>query len=484
MKSDFWQGLSKVSWALLLVSLPFTSFPALSNLFGGTSVAPLSALFLVILLGVFLLPYLATQRSVPRQSLPLFGFVVVALVASALANFLPIPSFRDTALWKNALEGLITLFTGVVFYLVTTLIIQDSKQLKSAFVWINLGGIIILIACLFQAVAWQINQQYPKAMLDIQSFLTSSGLLYKNRVTGLAFEPSWLAHQLNTLYIPIWLGFSIKGFSAYKKKLFGKISIENILLVLGIVTLFLSYSRIGWLTTIFMAAYIVFRSANTRMNRWLAKKYPATNASTSKSKNIRFLAKLAMWLLLFLSLVLLILLVGVILARIDPRMGDLFDIERYRNYGFLGWASQLSFAERVIYWISGFQVFLKYPWFGVGLGGSGFFFPEVVPEFGYKLPEVIKYINVLTTIPNAKNLWVRLLSETGIAGFIFFISWIFTQWKDASFLDKHGQTSFEKTMGYVGKLFILALVIEGFSVDSFGLPYYWIAMGLITATRR
>ena len=37
-------------------------------------------------------------------------------------------------------------------------------------------------------------------------------------------------------------------------------------------------------------------------------------------------------------------------------------------------------------------------------------------------------------------------------------------------------------MGLVGKLIVLAMIIEGFSLDTFGLPYYWIALGLIAAS--
>jgi hypothetical protein len=36
-------------------------------------------------------------------------------------------------------------------------------------------------------------------------------------------------------------------------------------------------------------------------------------------------------------------------------------------------------------------------------------------------------------------------------------------------------------MALMGKLVILALVFEGFSVDSFALPYLWFALGLVTA---
>jgi hypothetical protein len=42
----------------------------------------------------------------------------------------------------------------------------------------------------------------------------------------------------------------------------------------------------------------------------------------------------------------------------------------------------------------------------------------------------------------------------------------------------------ERALGFTGKLFILALIMEGFSMDTFGLPYYWIALGIVVAARR
>jgi O-antigen ligase len=181
---------------------------------------------------------------------------------------------------------------------------------------------------------------------------------------------------------------------------------------------------------------------------------------------------------------LIILLLGVFFSRIDPRMKYLFDLERYRKFGVLGWASKLSFAERIIYWITAFRVFLLRPFFGVGLGGSGFFFARLTPEFGYSLPEVVRYLFSENVIPNAKNLWIRLLAETGIVGFSLFCAWLFSHWHTAQRIEKQGQHKETRTYGLVGKLFIIAILMEGFSMDSFGLPYIWIAAGLIITFLR
>ena len=90
----------------------------------------------------------------------------------------------------------------------------------------------------------------------------------------------------------------------------------------------------------------------------------------------------------------------------------------------------------------------------------------------------------LNSVPNTKSLWVRLLAETGILGFAFYTSWVYLHWREAVRLERSGLSEMERALGFTGKLFIIALIMEGFSMDTFGLPYYWIALGIVVAARR
>lgn len=79
MKTNPGWHLKNICWALLLVALPFTSFPILASLLGGTAVAPLSALFLFVLMLAAYLPDVLKHRSIPRQALPLILFLLAAI---------------------------------------------------------------------------------------------------------------------------------------------------------------------------------------------------------------------------------------------------------------------------------------------------------------------------------------------------------------------------------------------------------------------
>ena len=83
-------------------------------------------------------------------------------------------------------------------------------------------------------------------------------------------------------------------------------------------------------------------------------------------------------------------------------------------------------------------------------------------------------------LPNVKSLWSRLLAETGMVGFALFMSWLVGLFASASRLLKSASAE-KRRIGLAGHLALVAFIIEGFSVDSFALPYYWLIFGLLTA---
>jgi hypothetical protein len=87
---------------------------------------------------------------------------------------------------------------------------------------------------------------------------------------------------------------------------------------------------------------------------------------------------------------------------------------------------------------------------------------------------------VAAFLPNVKSIWVRLLAETGIAGFSLFATWLYVLWL-ANRLLRRQQSSLLRAIGWMGALAVVAFLVEGFSVDSLALPYIWVSLGLVTA---
>ena len=71
--------------------------------------------------------------------------------------------------------------------------------------------------------------------------------------------------------------------------------------------------------------------------------------------------------------------------------------------------------------------FEEYPLTGVGLGASGFYIYQNLPDWALTtVPEIARQLNPENRLyPNPKNLYVRLLAETGLIGFFLFLAFQF-----------------------------------------------------------
>lgn len=472
-------SLSFKIWKILLILLPISSFTWLSSLLGGTNVAPLSLIPMGILLLFSFLPFfIKSGFKLPYHLKPLLVFFLIGLLSTLLIPLRDVPSFQDFSLKKEIFDAIVTLGVGVGFYLVTIYIVNDEEKLRTSIYWISLAGIIVMAVSFLQVGIWMFFNRYPNSFYAINYFFSSSGKLFEHRAHGLTFEPSWLAHQLNILFIPLWLGLSITGVSVFKKKFIKKIQVEKVLLVLSLLTLFITYSRIGWLTTIFVIAFIVLKKLNAWVGKISRTEKDGKFFSTRKQKSLRLL----IWIGLILALFVVLILAGIVMTKLEPRMAGFFNFQRLKEKGVLDWASKLSIAERIMYWLAFYGVFQLFPLLGAGFGVPGFFFLKTVPDYGSELLDINALILKKTLLPNAKNLWMRLLAETGIIGFSFFVSWLVLHWRDANQLEKEGSSTLLKSMGFIGKLVVIAFIFEGISLDTFALPYYWIALGLVAAS--
>ena len=173
------------------------------------------------------------------------------------------------------------------------------------------------------------------------------------------------------------------------------------------------------------------------------------------------------------------------LSHVDARLARFFmpqsltqwDAIIQSPYSFFNY---LAFAERYVYWVGGWNIFNNHPILGVGLGNAGFFFQQQLPSYGWSLPEVMDAYYRTAELPNIKSLWVRLLSETGIAGFSAFIAWFYVLFRLSWFIRLSKNPLF-RMIGWSGLFVLVAYIIEGFSTDTFALPYLWVSLGIVSA---
>ena len=469
----------KAAWLILIILLPFTSLPLLQRLSGADMVSPASAIPLLWLVIAWFLPYVLKGGRLPRQIMPLLAFLLVAFIASAAAYFTNIPPLKGKSVLSREVQALLTLMIGMAFYLVVSAWPRTENRLRLSFQALNFAGLLVITWSLVQGFFWFSRHSFPSFMVQVQS-LFSLNTFFDYRVTGFAFEPSWLAHMLNMAFLPFWLSATVQRSSVHRFRLW-KFSFENLLLVGGAAVLFLSYSRVGWLAFVLTMAYLLVKGT-----LWLAQRLQtAIMSRIETSPPWRWLLRSGLWVGILASF--LVAYTGSVLglayvgSKVDYRLQHLFQApDPTQVTDIFGYANYLGFAERVVYWATGWEIFNDHPFLGVGIGNAGYYFPQYMPAFGYALTEVDTLFNYNTYLPNTKSMWSRLLAETGIVGFAFFVSWLFVLWQSGRGLQK-SSNSLLRTAGLAGILSIVAFLIEGFSIDSFALPYLWFSMGLLTA---
>lgn len=460
--------LTWLLWVLLVIVMPITTFPLVMKLTGSSSVAPASLLFLLPLV-VIVVPLMVVQKTrQPIQVKAVLVFFLFALTTIALAFLRPLPDYKDQSLIRAALEGAVTLLLGLFFYLVAVLVPSKPGRIETTLRILNWSGLVLVLVSILQVSA----QKYMPAVFilleNIRPFFSPTRIL-SDRMLGFASEPSWLAHMLNLVYLAYWLAAAYTRKSAHHFKI-GVFIFEDLLMVLGALTLVGSLSR-GGLLAFMMVIGFIFVLLNFRMVKWIVSKFRGqrkmlTTASVSLSLVVVYIGMLiaALW--------------G--FSQIDPRMEDVFQFTKDEPNPLLAYADNLQFGERVIYWQTGWNIFNDHPMIGVGVGISGFYFPQYLPDSGWELTESRKLLYQYPGLMNVKNLWSRLLAETGMVGFALFVNFLVLFGFTCSEMVRKGVGK-RRTLGFMGLFMLVALVAEELSVDSFALPYMWFAMGFVTA---
>ncbi len=479
----FSERISWWLWLLLLVTLPVTSSPVVARFSGGeTPVSPLSLVPLIGLVILVIVPYMVRGGVRFNISTPLITFCLLALLSAAASIYLPLMPFKGQTHWGRLARGLGTLGIGIAFYLSAMIIPNRKQRIKISLRAIYLGLIALLIWSSVQA--WLVldgSARVPLLITRIHHLFSVRDPL-GTRVTGMAFEPSWLGDQLVVLYIPLLLSSVVQGISVFNVGKTWK-SIELFLLIWSCFILLLTQSRISFLSLLVVSTVAYFFLGSRGITRIARRMEIGFRKRLLWGGGILLI--LGLWLgVVYASLM--------ILTRVDDRMTYLlrastrleeFDYFFPNEAGF-ELADQLAFAERIVYWTAGIHTFSHYPILGVGPGNMGFFFEENLPAYGYQLTEIQDVLSLSEFgFPNPKNLWIRLLSEGGILGFGSYFAWYVLTGISAILLWRNGNGIF-RVIGLAGGLAAITFFIEGFSLDSYALPQIWIVFGFVAAAMQ
>lgn len=464
--------LWKAVWALFVLILPLTSVPFIVRLVHSDVVAAPSALLLPFLLIAVLIPFWLNRESLPAQTIPLVLTVITILFTTVISFLTPIPEYKEQSPLRSSITAVLTLFIGFSFYLVSALTHRNQKKIRTTFRLISISGAVVCLWTLLQAFFWYKDKHYPDWMQQIQ-FTLSIGSLYRQRFVGFTLEPSWLAHQLNLLYLPFWFAASITGYSAFRFRL-KFLTVERLLFFIGMIVLFLTLSRVGLAAFLITAAFAALVLIKQLVNKY-TKRVPS-----QKKRLISVLIVFGILMFLLLAAY------GILqlLVKLDFRMANLFHIDlKGRSDPVFYLAEKLSLAARFVYWDGGITIFNEHPLFGVGLGHAGYYLPNALNDYAYRLVEVRDLLYHSNTLLNIKSLWIRILAESGILGFSFFFIWYLRSLLGNITL-LNVPDKLKSTAAWMGCFTLLAFILEGFSLDTFALPYLWFNTGLAAGTEN
>ncbi|HJR79477.1 MAG TPA: hypothetical protein VJ821_05345, partial [Anaerolineales bacterium] len=203
-------NVSRFLWGAALFTLPVTSFRYFPFLGEATYVRPLSLYPIVLLLPLLLIQLLLGKISFPRAGAltPLLGFTLLALTATSLGVLLdPIP-LRGQEYFGRAIRAWATLLVGLSFFIAAAWMNRNETDLRFTVKWLLAGFVMDVLWSGIQSLAFYTPLLEKVTVTHWQRTFSMRELVRTNRVSGMAYEPAWLAGQIATIYLP-WLFASL-----------------------------------------------------------------------------------------------------------------------------------------------------------------------------------------------------------------------------------------------------------------------------------
>ena len=458
-------GLDKITrglWAAALLTLPVTSFRYFPS-GEGTYVRPLAFYPLLVLMPILFTQALRGKSKWPRAATltPLAAFLFVALATSLIGIlFAPLP-MRGEDVVGRVLRAWATVLIGLAFFAAAVWMNRTEDDLRFSIQWLFAGLILDVLWSGLQGATFYLHV-FPKPLVtQWQRAFSLRELIRTNRISGLAYEPSWLAGQISTIYLPWLFAWMLTREHMTRFKW-----LEPVLFFCAAFLLLATFSRGGLLTagaSMALTFLLVGREQIRAGWRWFISGFRRGTGGVWRLGLIVLIVTVAAGALLFVS-----------------RKGYISRLWNTQATSVTDFLIQNSAGARAAYIVGSLGAYQQHPWTGVGLGTSGFYIYTNLPDWALTtVPEIARQLSPDSSLyPNPKNLYIRLLAETGLLGFFLFIAFQFSILGDALIALR----SKARMLHYVAIAAIftwLALLFYNMTQDSFAIPDLWINLGIL-----
>ena len=454
--------IARILWAAVMLTLPVTSFRYFPFMGAETYVRPLSAYPLAMLLIVLFIQFLRDHKRLTWSPAftPLAAFVLATLAATVIGVLFGPLVLRGQAYWGRAIRAWATLILGLAFFVSAAWMNRNEEELRFTVKWMLAGFVIDILWSGVQGITFYLHILPRTLVTRIQLAFSMRQLIKTNRMSGMAYEPAWLAGEIATIYLPWLFASLLTRVRMTRFKWF-----EIVLLVCAGLILLATFSRGGLATvaaTIVLTLLFIGGEYIRAAWNWFASGF--RNASG------------------------MILRAVMILAVVVSVFGALLFLGR-KNYISRLWNTQASSVQdfliqnsagaRAAYIWGALGAYRDHPWTGVGLGADGFYIYQNLPDWIMTMvPEIASQLSPTSTLyPNAKNLYVRLLAETGLIGFVLFLAFQFFILGDMIAALKQ-RTPLWRYLGIAALFSWLGIILYNMTQDSFATPNIWLNLGI------
>ena len=456
-------SVMKILWAGVLFTLPVTSFRYFPFLGDKTYVRPLALYPLVLLMLPLLIQLVRkkVQDPWPGGVILLGVFVAAVLTTSSFGNLAgPLP-MRGQEFFGRNLRALVTLGIGVVFFTAGVWMNRNEDDLRFTVKWILAGLVVNILWSGLQAVTFYTNLLDKEMVTHWQLAFSVRELVRTNRISGMAYEPSWLAGQIATLYLP-WLVAALLTDTRLTRWKW----LEPTFLAVTFGLLIATYSRGGILISTGVSGLVILlvgRSWFKRIWVWFISGF--------QGKFVGWLVRLTLVIVLFAVVVGTFAFLGQ--KNYFRRLWEI-NAESLMEY-----IVDINAGARSAYMAGALGAYEQYPLTGVGLGASGLYIYDNLPDWALTtVPEIARQLSPDSQLyPNPKNMYVRLLSETGLLGFVLFLIFQFTLLGDA--LTQLQKVGINRFLGIAGLFSWLAIALYNLTQDSLATPNIWLIPGIL-----